>query len=244
MATRPGSILLLSDVHAHYHVIAEQLVHCESLGHVVSQVLVLGDFGIFSANLRDYFGRGEGRFTSPVAFIEGNHEDFVAFDRLVRQYADVVTHLPRTSIHRFGAWRWLCVGGARYMDAWSTPRGCEITPADIEACLIHEPGSIEIVISHDCPTGIGVSSRDQMTHLGEPGDAGLARVARHLKPQWWFFGHHHRWHDSSREGTRFIGLPESWRGYAVLGPNAALERVEHEVALPRRPSWWKWIGLK
>jgi hypothetical protein len=240
-----GAILLVSDIHSRYGVICGQIAHArETLGREVEQVLVLGDFGMFGPNLHDFFRRDGRRFAVPVSFIEGNHEDFQAFDQLVRDYADVVTYLPRNSVHEFGGWRWLCIGGARYMDAWSTPGGCEIRDEDINRCVGHPPGSIDFVISHDSPTGIGVTSHADLGHLGNPGVEGLARVAEHLKPRGWFFGHHHRWHENEHGGTRFLGLPQSWEGYALLDGNGEVERVEHEIALPRRPGWWKWIGLK
>ncbi len=240
-----GSILLVSDVHAQYHVIDAQLAHArDGLGRQVDQVLVLGDFGLFDSNLHDHFRRDGHRFACPVAFIEGNHEDFRDFDRLVRDYADVVTHLPRTSVQSFGPWRWLCVGGARYMDAWSTPPGCEIRDEEISRCLGHEPGSIDFIISHDCPTGIGVTNNGELGHLGAPGVPGLSRVAAHLRPRSWFFGHHHRWHACENDGSRYVGLPQSWQGYVLLDEAGEIERVIHEVALPRRPRWLKWIGLE
>ncbi len=240
-----GAILLVSDIHSHYHVIDAQITHArETLGCEVEQVLVLGDFGLFGPNLHDFFRRDGRRFPLPVAFIEGNHEDFHSFDNLVRDYADVVTYLHRGSVQDFGNRRWLCIGGARYMDSWSTPRGCEIRDEDIARCVENPPGSIDIVISHDCPTGIGVTSNAEFGHLGPPGVAGLARVAAHLRPRLWFFGHHHRWHEKESDGTRFVGLPQSWQGYVLLNGVGEMELVEHEVALPKRPGWWRWIGLK
>jgi hypothetical protein len=239
------TVLLLSDVHAHYGVVDAQVAHAEeALGRPVEQVLVLGDLGLFGPNLQAYFRRGRNRFGRPVAFIEGNHEDYREFDDLVRRYADVFTHLPRGTVHAFGAWRWLCIGGARYMDAWSTPRGCEITPSDVAACLAHPPGSVDVVISHDCPTGIGVVSEEGLDHLGTPGVADLVRVAEHLRPRWWFFGHHHRWHEHTTGGTRYVGLPQSWLGYVLLDGDATPQLVRHEVPLPRRPRWWRFIGLR
>ena len=240
-----GAILLISDIHAHYHVMNAQITHAQdTLGRPVDQVLVLGDFGLFGSNLHDYFRRGRRSFSRPVAFIEGNHEDYRDFDNLVREYADVATHLPRGSVQRFGPWRWLCIGGARYMDSWSTPPGCEIREQDIDACLIQKPDEVDIVISHDCPTGIGMTNDSELGHLGRPGVEGLARIAEHLRPHWWFFGHHHRWHECESGGTHFIGLPRSWQGYALLDSTGELQRVEHEVGLPKRPGWWRWIGLK
>ncbi len=240
-----GIILLLSDIHAHYGVIDAQMVHAEQrFGRPVTQALVLGDLGLFGPDLHAHFRRGRQRFPRPVAFIEGNHEDYGAFDQLVRSYADVITHLPRGSVHAFGAWRWLCIGGARYMDSRSTPSGCEIRAADVAACLAHAPGSVDVVVSHDCPTGIGVTSDAGLRHLGPPGVADLARVAAHLRPRWWFFGHHHRWHEHAADGIRYIGLPESWRGYAAVAGDETVHLVRHEVPLPPRPRWWRFLGLR
>lgn len=110
MPNGDGAILLLSDVHARYGVVDAQVEHAQQeLGCAVDQVLVLGDFGLFGDDLQRHFRRDRRRFSHPVSFIEGNHEDFAAFERLVRDYADVFTHLPRASVQRFGASNWLCV---------------------------------------------------------------------------------------------------------------------------------------
>jgi len=245
MPSGNGAILLLSDVHAQYGVVDAQVEHAQQvLGCAVGQVLVLGDFGLFGDDLQRHFRHGGRRFSHPVSFIEGNHEDFASFDRLVRDYADVFTHLPRASVQRFAASNWLCVGGARYMDAWSTPSGSEIRDRDIAACLLHAPGSIDIVISHDCPTGIGVTSEPALAHLGPPGVPGLARVAEHLRPRWWFFGHHHRWHESEHAGTRYCGLPQSWQGYVLIDGRGEVRKVERPWSLPGRSRWRRLIGLR
>lgn len=240
-----GNLLLLSDVHARYDVIDAQVAHAEAhLGAPVGQVLVLGDFGLFGDHLQRHFRQQGRRFARPVAFIEGNHEDFRAFDQLVHGFADVVTHLPRGSVFRTGNRRCLCLGGARYMDAWSTPPGCEVKEQDIEAALQLAPGSVDLVISHDCPTGIGVPSADGFNHLGPPGVAGFAAIAAHLAPRLWVFGHHHRWHQCEADGTRFIGLPQSWEGYVLLDGLGAVTCVEHELARPVPARWRRWIGLR
>jgi hypothetical protein len=226
-------------------VVDEQIAHAEATwGRTIERVVVLGDFGMFGPNLHDHFRRAGRRFSRPVSFLEGNHEDYCNLDRLVRDYADVVTHLPRGSVHPGGGGRMLCIGGARYMDAWSTPPGCEISDRDVARCLALDPGSVDLVVSHDCPAGLGVEHEPGLEHLGPPGDHGLARIADHLRPRLWVFGHHHRWHECEAAGTRYLGLPQSWQGYAIVDPRGALHRVENEVALPGRPGWLRWIGLK
>jgi hypothetical protein len=241
---RPA-ILLVSDVHAHFHVVEAQIVHAlDELQCSVSDVLILGDFGAFGPDLHAYFRRAGNRFQRPVSFIEGNHEDFAALATLVKDYADVVTYLPRASLHRFGIWNTLCLGGARYMDAWSTPRGCEIRDVDIAACLAHPPGSVDLVLTHDCPSGIGIGNTAGLEHYGPPGVDALAEVAASLQPRLWFFGHHHRWHLQLQGPTRFYGLPESWFGYALLFDDGQVLCVDHEVPLTRRPRWYRFFGLR
>jgi predicted phosphodiesterase len=238
-------VLLMSDVHARYDVVDAQVAHAEAnLGAPIGQVLVLGDFGLFGDHLHRHFRQQGRRFARPVAFIEGNHEDFRAFDQLVHGFADVVTHLPRGSVFQTGGRRCLCLGGARYMDAWSTPPGCEVKEQDIASALQFTPGSIDLVVSHDCPTGIGVPSQAGFTHLGPPGVAGFAAIADHLTPRLWVFGHHHRWHQFEAGGTRFIGLPQSWEGYVLIDGPGAVTCVEHEVAGPPPSRWRRWIGLR
>ena len=238
------TVLLISDIHTRFEVINPQIRHAEAAcGHHMSQVLVLGDFGFFGDELHDYFRRGNNRFLRPVNCIEGNHEDHGALPDLARRYADVVTHLPRGTIHPLGKWRGLCLGGARYMDAGSTPRGCEITAADVDACLAHPAHAVDIVLTHDCPVGIGVPTTPGLEHYGSPGVPQMSSLADHFHPRWWFFGHHHRWFDMTQSGTRYIGLPQSWFGYVLLHADGDLETVRHEVPARSRPWWKRLFGL-
>ena len=128
------------------------------------------------------------------------------------------------------------------MDAGTTPRGSEITTADIDACLAYSPQAVDLILSHDCPTDIGVPNTLGLEHYGAPGEPRLARLATHFQPRWWFFGHHHRWFDLTRDGTRYIGLPQSWVGYVLFHSEGEVEVVRHEVAFETRP-WWNLLLL-
>jgi len=238
-------ILLISDVQCHYGVINAQLAHAtEELGHEVSQILVLGDLGAYETNLHTFFRRDGHRFDRPVSFIEGNHEDFTAFDALVASYADVLTYLPRSSVQQLDRWRMLCLGGTRYMDALSTPMGSEIVERDIVACLAHAPGEVDLVISHDCPMNIGVRGAPGFEHYGVPGIPGSGRIAAHHRPRFWFFGHHHHWHDCEVDGTRYLGLPMSWHGYCLLDSTGEVHCVERKIDMPADPWWLRFLGMK
>jgi len=141
-------------------------------------------------------------------------------------------------------WRGLCIGGASYMDAAITPRGAEILNSDIDRCLSHSPGSVDLILSHDCPGGIGVPGSAGMEHYGSPGEDRLALLAERYRPRWWFFGHHHRWFDRDLDGTRYVGLPESWFGYALLHGDGEIQVVRHQVEKNARPWWKQWPGFK
>jgi len=235
--------LIISDIHTRYRVINAQIRHAEEFcGRAVSQVVVLGDFGFFGDELHDYFRRGHNRFLRPVFCIEGNHEDHGALPGLVSGYADVVTHLSRGAVHDLGPWCGVCLGGARYMDAATTPRGSVITEADVDACLVHDPDEVDLVLSHDCPTGIGVPNTPGLEHYGPPGVPQMSLLAARYEPRWWFFGHHHKWFDLTRDGTRYIGLPQSWHGYVLLDGDGEVAMVEHEVSVASAPWWRRWFG--
>ncbi len=238
------AILFISDLHTKYDVINEQILHAERNGSSIEQVIVLGDFGFFGSCLNEYFRHQEKRFLRPVSFIEGNHEDHGMLATLANQYADVVTHLPRGVLITLGSFNALCLGGARYMDAISTPQGSEVTKADLDACYNHDADRVDLIISHDCPTGIGVPGTPGMECYGVPGIPELRELAGHFKPRLWFFGHHHRWFDDENESTRFVGLPESWLGYVLMGQNADICIVKHTVVINDQPWWQRMFGIR
>lgn len=239
------TVLLISDIHTHYEVVNQQILHAErDAGEAIDQVVVLGDFGFFADRLHEFFRRRGGRFSAPVACIEGNHEDHGALHDLAARYADVFEYLPRGSLVEFAPWRGVCLGGARYMDSWSTPRGCEISDADVAACLRHEPAAVDLVLSHDCPANIGMPNTPGLEHYGAPGVPAMAALAEHFRPRWWFFGHHHRWFDKTIDGTRYLGLPQSWLGYVLLSDTGEVRLVNHEVPIESRSRFKRWFGLR
>lgn len=227
-------ILFLSDVHAVFDVVNVQIRHAEeTLGKPVEAVIVLGDMGIFESHLKDYFIRRRQRFERRLYFIEGNHEDFPVFPRLAKKYRHEFTHLPRSSVHQIDHRRFLCLGGAAYMDAAATPRHSVIEPRDIEAALLHPPGSVDMIISHDCPAFLGIPHTPGFEHYGIPGFSGGEQLLERFRPRYWFFGHHHKWFMRDTEPTCYHGLAESWKGYLVLDDAGSVRIVHHHVPLRR-----------
>ncbi len=231
-------ILFISDLQGRFEVVNAQIDHAEQRsGRCVEAVLLSGDLGLFEPQLSRFFHKRGERFRRPFFFIEGNHEEFGSLDAHVRRYADVMTHLPRATIRTIAGRRLLALGGASYMDSHNTPEPSLVRPEDIERCLRHPPSAADIVLTHDCPSGIGVSSSPLFRHLGPPGFAGSRQLLSHFRPSIWVFGHHHRWFEKTMDGTRFYGLPEAWRGYALLHNDDCFECVANEISPPS--GWWE-----
>lgn len=234
-------ILFISDIHCSYDLINQQIRHAEATaGEPIESVVVVGDLGLFASHLHSYFQLRKERFIRPVAFIEGNHEEFEEFDDLTERYSEHLTHLPRGSVQRVGGFRVLCIGGTKYMDAMTTPRRAEVTDADIDQALSHPADGVDVVISHDCPAGIGVRNTSGFEHYGPPGlDRGL-EIARRYQPRLWIFGHHHKWHRHEDEHTRYFGLSQGWNGYGLMKKDGSFSIVEHHLEY-KRPSGWSWL---
>ncbi|MBF0409297.1 MAG: metallophosphoesterase [Candidatus Riflebacteria bacterium] len=231
-------IMIISDVHGRFNVVNEQVSFAEnSLKKSIECILVLGDLGLFEVNLRRFFEKEKQTFCRPLYFIEGNHEEFSTFDKLLALNKSNFTHLARGSVQRISGYNFLCIGGAKYMDATNTPRASEITEKDIENCLNHEKKHVDIIISHDCPIKIGVPNTPGLEFYGPPGFTGSERVLEHFSPQLWFFGHHHKWFEKTTTETRFFGLPETWKGFILLDENYNVEIVKNVIENKKKSFW-------
>ena len=127
------------------------------------------------------------------------------------------------------------------MDAAATPRGSEISDRDIQKSLSHPADAAEVLLTHDCPPGIGVPGAPGQDHYGPTGVDGLNQLDERFRPRWWFFGHHHNWFDHTSKGTRYIGLPQSWFGYVLLDEEGKVILVENLVPLNPVGRWSRWL---
>ncbi|MFA6013344.1 MAG: metallophosphoesterase [Desulfobacteraceae bacterium] len=224
-------ILIVSDTHCYYDIVNQQIEYAENvLGHSISCVIHLGDFGIYKAQLSDYFKKKKKRFLKPLYCIDGNHEDFKSLHKLVNKYKDCFTYLPRASVHTIEGYRFLALGGAAYMDAMITERGSVITHQQINECLAVPKEAVDIIITHDCPVGIGVPSSRGLEHFGETGFPGSEELVAHFKPKMWLFGHHHKWFHTKDSHTAYYGVSGIWKGFGLLDDNYNLSMVSNKVA--------------
>ncbi len=227
-------ILITCDTHCYYENINKQIRHAEDdLGVTVDCVIHLGDFGIYRTHLSHYFKRKGRRFSRPVYFIEGNHEDFDELPWLIKKYSDYFTHLPRASVNEIEGYRFLALGGSGYMDSMVTQKGAIITDHQINACLKVPPKDVDIIITHDCPIGIGMPNTKGMEHYGETGFPRSDELAPKLQPKLWLFGHHHKWHEYEDDHTRYFGLASSWKGFGLLDKNYEFRFVKYTIPYPQ-----------
>jgi predicted phosphodiesterase len=237
-------ILVTSDTHCCYDTINQQIEYAEALlNRALSCVIHLGDFGIYKSNLHEYFIKKGKRFIRPVYFIEGNHEDFRSFPQLTEKYKEFFTHIPRGTVCALEGYRFLALGGAAYMDSFNTQKGAIITDFNINQCLSIGADAVDIILSHDCPNGIGVPNSPGLEYYGETGFPRSDELAAHFKPRLWLFGHHHKWYEYQDSHTRYCGLGDTWKGFGLLDTDAQFRFVFHQIA-GGQPPWIERLLIK
>ncbi|GEM_PF-453463 len=230
VSEHPVVILVTSDSHCYYDTINKQIVYAETeLGVSIDCVIHLGDFGLYASHLYDFFIRSHKRFLKPLYCIDGNHEDFSALHKLVRKYEAFFTYLPRSTVHVIGGYRFLALGGAAYMDSMITESASLITDEQIDRCLRLSPDAVDIIITHDCPTNLGVPNTPGMECYGAPGFARSEELSAHFHPKLWFFGHHHKWFTHQDEGVIYQGLCGTWKGFVLLDDAYRYRVVTHQL---------------
>lgn len=229
-------IMIVSDTHCYYEMVNVQINYAQNtLGYEITSVIHLGDFGIYKWHLKDFFIKRKERFLKPVYCIDGNHEDFNHLHKLTEKYRDFFTYLPRGSLHNIEGYRFLALGGAAYMDSMITEKGAVITDRQIERSLSFPPDSVDIIITHDCPTGINVPNTPGFEHFGQPGFPRSDELASRYKPKLWFFGHHHNWHDYSDTHTDYYGLSGIWKGFGLLDDSYNFTMINHKIEWAESP---------
>lgn len=147
-------------------------------------------------------------------FIDGNHEDFnwlyqqplEDFGR--RKISDHVFHLPRGYRWTWNGVRFLAMGGAfsvdRRMRKLNKSWWQEETISLREARLAIDGGPADVMISHDCPSGVeipGLGStswmwpREAIAKSNEHQDL-LRTVVDEVRPRQIWHGHYHRRYDA------------------------------------------------
>lgn len=202
-------VVVFGDVHVNFKKLGKQINHAE-LAFSPDAYLQVGDFGVWPNQI----GRIP-KVDKPFYFVLGNHE---------HEYADYIAkhkdfplnyHLLDDAECYIGETKVLGVGRSAYIDCLNTPKYSVIREDTLNKILDTHTRT-DIILSHDCPSNIGVTSDFFNPGIEEPvGCTELDRLQK-LKPKLWLFGHHHKNYVRVFKGTLYIGLDVSNRGYGVL----------------------------
>lgn len=139
--------------------------------HEADIILHLGDYGYdFRSKFREDVEQALARADMSLWFIDGNHENFTwlyqqpTLDDGRRKISDHVWHLPRGYQWNWGGTQFMAVGGAYSVDrkwrvlhkSWWLEE--VLTDEQIEAACAGE--KTDILISHDCPSGVHIPGVD------------------------------------------------------------------------------------
>ena len=214
----PSRLVVAGDWHGNDRAAKNALEAARAVGAAL--VLQLGDFGVWpgpeGSSYLDRVDDLASHYKIPVAFIDGNHEDFGQIYGLdvnpktgLRHMRENVWHIPRAS-----SWEWLGVrfralGGATSLDRLSRTPGKSwwpeeaLTEQDLARAL--DGGTCDVLLTHDCPSGVsipGIEHRNYsaaltsgwpLSELERAWDHRdlLADIVRELSPRHLWHGHFH-----------------------------------------------------
>jgi predicted phosphodiesterase len=180
----------------------------------------LGDFGYtFDA---EYLQAVDGALATagvPLLFVDGNHESFPTLHRYpvrdhgLRRLTEHVWHLPRGFRWQWGDVRFVSLGGAYSVDrTWRIPgvswwNDETVTPE--QAARAIAGGPVDVLIAHDCPTGVVIPGIDDTSSPSPWPPVELVRAYEHrtllrqvvdaVRPTTIWHGHYHRRYATTAE---------------------------------------------
>ena len=147
----------------------------------------------------------------PFLFVAGNHEDHDWLDSLHREDG----RGPVAAVDPFGAYRHVACGnvvdvaGQRmaFLGRVEHPGTMDVDPAAYARLMEAEPGSVNILVTHDGPYGMA-EYRGQVQ-----GSPKVAALIEHLRPSLHVGGHYHH-----ENGPRRYGPTVSYALSQLVGP--------------------------
>lgn len=220
-----GRVMLCGDWHGNtVHAVAA--IHLAEM-HGCDAIIQLGDFGVWPGYegqlFLDVVAAAAGNLHVPVAFIDGNHEDFTQLYRAplvdgTRTLRQGVFHLSRG--HRFELMdrSWAALGGAfsidqqwrtEWLDWWAAEA---ITGADVERL---GGGKVDVLLTHDAPSAYRHAGPRLPVDIERAADLHrkwIDLAVERTRAELLFHGHFHRFHRSVSEGLTMFGLDMDGRG--------------------------------
>lgn len=181
-------VAFAGDWHANYAWARSAIYHAAEQG--AETIVHVGDYGYdFRRTYIDAVEAVLERTGLTLQFVDGNHENFTWLYEIPigddgrRQISARVHHLPRGYRWEWDGVRFLALGGAFSVDRrWRTLGDSwwaeeMITDADVEHAIAG--GFTDVLVSHDCPTGVWIPGLERGAHYF-PADA-IAQATEHRK---------------------------------------------------------------
>jgi Icc-related predicted phosphoesterase len=224
----PDIVMVAGDWHGSPSWAEACFQHAYSKG--VDVIVHAGDFGFWVDNqwTAEYLRRVEQaaqEWNIPILWACGNHEDHSRRHEFNSPDRPMTTYLARGDRWTWWGKRFMALGGAFSVDRFMRTEGVgwwpeeELSNDEIEHASRHDGHQVDVVIAHDCPTGVfipGIGADAQTQTRGDWPDHMLAGALKHrdkvrrvweaTRPKLWVHGHYHRQYELEYEGTRFVGL--------------------------------------
>lgn len=183
-----------------------------------SVIVHLGDFGYaFTSSYLQPLDRALARARLRLLFVDGNHEDHVRLAKFPRRPNGLarltphIWHLPRGHRWTWAGIRFLAVGGAHSVDRPYRVPGiswwAEEWLTDEQIATAIAGGPADVLVAHDCPTGVTIPGIDDRTTPAPWPAAELARSDEHrrrlravvdaTRPRVIWHGHYHVAHQQT-----------------------------------------------
>lgn len=170
----------------------------------------------------------------PILFLSGNHEDHEWLASLHAAAAsDIATVDPLGAFHHVVCGHVMEVAGLRvaFLGLIEAPGKMDFDEAAYARLLAAEPGSVDVLVTHEGPHGMSRNRRGEMQ-----GSAKLTALIDHLQPPLHISGHVHH-----ENGPRYYGGTVSYALAQLVTPNTT--RYNPEPANPEHRVSAGSIGL-
>lgn len=222
-----AKVAIIGDVHGDWIALNIVLKHA-IIHNQVDAVIQVGDFGYcwpgqehWSPHNRRFRTRTVKKFPEdlPMYWVDGNHENFTELTKDNGKQQKGWTYIPRgTTINIPEIGTLLGIGGANSIDTEMRTPGYTWWPEEAPGYgdqltavkSIDANPDIVAVISHEHPDRFPYYDNRLDCHIdkiGEPTRVLLDNLFSEIKPDFWFFGHHHQYQAGEVDNCRWYCAP-------------------------------------